>query len=199
MFIVLSEIKNNLSERRFLIVLGIISCVIGVVFSFTFKYDFGGADGAVFILNPNKYVDTILGDNFSAVKLFFSRATLGALVLAVAFLAGFNSYTVFLNYALIIYKTYSVTFYFKFFITGFAFHGFVIFTFLIFIECLCATLAILLIIVNSFACSVCDEEFNIKKRLVFYAVSLLIIIIFALYEAIFISVIVRPFNLLIIA
>ena len=88
---------------------------MGVVFSFTFKYDFGGADGAVFMLNPNKYVDTILGDNFSAVKLFFSRAALGALVLAVAFLAGFNSYTVFLNYALIIYKTYSVTFYFKFF------------------------------------------------------------------------------------
>lgn len=199
MFLVFNEIKNNCMRLRFMIVLGAVACVLGVIFAFAFKYDFAGSDGAAFVLNPNKYVEMVLSGDFSAAKLIFARTAFGALALAVVFLAGLNSYTVFLNYALIVYKTYSVTFYFKFFITGFAFHGFIIFVFLIFTECLCLSAAILLLMINCYGCSVFDDAFNIKKRLVFFGASLLIIVVFAVYEAIFVTVIVRPFNLLIIA
>ena len=198
MFLVLNEIKSNCIERRFLLAVGAAAFILGCIFSFVFKYDFGGADGAIFILNPNKYVAYVLSDDFGAVKLIFTRLAFGAALLGMAFLLGFNAYAVFLNYALIIYKAYSAMFYFKFFVAGFGFHGFVIFVFLIFAECVCTSFAVLLVVVNSFACSMCDERFNIKKRLAFFCASLLIILIFAVYEAIFISVIVRPFNLLVV-
>lgn len=198
MFLVLNEIKNNCVERKFMIILGAAACVAGIIFAFIFKYDFGGADGAVFILNPNKYVCTVLGDDFSAAKLIFTRTAFGALTLAIVFITGLNSYTVFLSYALIIYKTYSAAFYLKFFVTGFAFHGFIIFVFLVFTECLCLSAAILLLMINCYDCSVCDETFNVKKRLVFFDASLFIVLVFSVYEAAFIAVIARPFNLLII-
>lgn len=198
MYNFLCEIKTNFYQRKFLVILGVASCLLGIVLALFVKYDFTILKGRVFILNPIKYVEAILSEDFSGIKLLFSRLAFGFLLLVIVFILGINSYTVFINYSLIIYKIYSVVFYFKYFISCFAFHGFIIFFFLILLDGIFTCAAILLAIINMYSCSIEGEGFNVRKRTMLITASFIILLLFGMCEQVFIYVIIRPFNLLVV-
>ncbi len=188
----INEIIFNLKRSQTIVIIAIVSFIIGLLLG-------------IFITLPeeifeihNTHVYQYYSEVFCAEKiglsLLFRRIINTALLLLLVFLLSLNKYTFYLNFIVIFYRAFVLGVAGKLFITQILITGAIMFVFLILIQALFISLAIIVFMSIIYCKNDKIDDCTLKLMLKSYIVSLIIAVIGCIIEFAFIIMLFRPIN-----
>ena len=150
---------------------------------------------SIFTDSVCNYYISVLALDSSLILFFIKRIVNIALFFLPIALLCLNRYSFFITFVFVGYRGFILGISFKVILTAFSFNGFVVWLFLIFIQNLVVTFAIVVFLSNIFSDVYCDVKLNNKKFNRYLIISLLIALVGAIIEFLLLICIFRPLNL----
>ena len=186
------EILNSLKRSNTIVIISVIVFALGLLLGVFITLPTDILD--VFSSQSIIYYTNVLCLEFSPISLLISKTLSLALLLLVVGLFCLNKYTIYLNLIILFYRGYILGVVLKVFLSNLLIIGAIIFLFLILIEAIFLLLSIIIFI--SIMQDACEKSFNLifQRGVKCYILCLLIAIIGAILEFLFIVMLFRPLN-----
>ncbi len=190
---IINKILDNHNKNPFILLIGgliyILMIILGV---------FCGVNEnslSIFVANVNNYYLEILSLNSTILTFFLKRILNILLFFTLICLLSLNKFTYFICFLLIGYRGFILGISFNVIISVFSINGFIIWLFLILVQNLLLTFAILIFMINVWEIINCFNKFNKKLFIRYLIISLIIALLGAFSELFLIFSIFRPLNL----
>lgn len=189
----INEIIFNLKRSQTIVIIGIVTFIVGLLLG-------------IFITLPDEifeihnthlfcYYNEIFCAEKVGLSLLFRRIINTALLLLLVFLLSLNKFTFYLNFVVLFYRAFVLGVAGRLFITQILITGAIMFVFLILIQALFISLAIIVFISIIYCRNDKIDDCTLKLMVKSYIVSLIIAVIGCIIEFAFIIMLFRPLNL----
>ena len=190
---IVDKIIKNINANPFILI------VNGFVFVLALLLGgfLGVNDSSISIFTDSvcNYYISVLALDSSLILFFIKRIINIALFFIPIALLCLNRYSFFITFVFVGYRGFILGISFKVILTAFSFNGFVIWLFLIFIQNIILTFAIVIFLSNVYSGVYCDCKFNSKKFIRYLIISLIIAVVGAILEFLLLICVFRPLNL----
>ena len=189
----INEIIFNLKRSQTIVIIGIVTFIVGLLLG-------------IFITLPDEifeihnthlfcYYNEIFCAEKVGLSLLFRRIINTALLLLLVFLLSLNKFTFYLNFVVLFYRAFVLGVACRLFITQILITGAIMFVFLILIQALFISLAIIVFMSIIYCRNDKIDDCTLKLMVKSYIVSLIIAVIGCIIEFAFIIMLFRPLNL----
>lgn len=188
----LKEIKENLNKNFYLLVVGGIVYVLGVIIGLFLPS--GEVSSNLFLDYVNEYFCKIMSIESSPLSFMLTRILNAFLIILLTCLLLSNKYTFYLVFVIILYRGFIIGYTFIYFVLSLGFNGIVTYLFLVLIQNIIITFAILLLMINTYGKIYSCNQNYIKILTAWASVSFAVCIIVAILEFLLIVCLFRPLN-----
>ena len=193
MKILINEIISNLKRSQIIVIIGVTVFILGIflgVFITLLEEVFEIHNTFLF-----EYYNQILLLDAFGVSFLIKRIFNSFLILLLVFLLSLNKYTFYLNFVVLFYRAFVLGLAGKLFITKILITGAIMFTFLIVIQALFLSLAIIIYMAIIYLKNNKIDDCTLKLMIKSFIISLIVAVVGAIVEFIFIITLFRPLNL----
>ena len=190
---ILNDIKNNINKNYVILLVGGAVYIIGVILGLILPST--ETSSALFYSYAENYYCSVLSIDASPFSTFLTRILNSILVLILTALLCSNIYTFFLAFIILLYRGFIIGYVFILFILSLGFNGIITYLFLVLIQNVIISFAILLFMVNIYGKVNCSCNNLIKTLLNYLITSFIICLIGCLIEFILLTCLFRPLNL----
>ena len=189
---VLIEIKNNVVKNQYLFVGGVVTFIIGVLLGLFLPSV--KAVEEIFNVFAVDYFKSVTDINLGAFKILFSRLFNSLLLILFVSLLCTNIYTFYINFIIILYRGFIIGYTFIVFVISLGFTGIMTYLFLVLVQNVIVTFALILLLVNVYDKLICKQKYYYKILFNYSIISYVVCIIAAVIEVILIISFFKPIN-----
>ena len=187
------EIKQNIFKNQAVFIGGIVVFILGLLLGF-FLPSVETVDNLFYGFSSD-YFNKIMCIDASPFSVLLTRIFNSLLLILLVCILCFNKYSFYFNFVIIIYRGFIIGYTFIVFVLNLGFSGVITYLFLVLVQNVFVTFAVILLITNVYDKLICKNDKYINILINYSIISYGICLVGALFEFILIVCLFRPLNL----